>query len=179
MDNFLIQWIPENLEYDHIPASRPRVYINDFELAVGFNENTPEEDHLCVGIPLGGSIDRNARPMPPEVLSGKPYSPYKLDVWQLGVAFEHFRVRVFQLGLVKILSCSQTGIQGIDSTLDTLSDPDPSTRPTAYRAMTSLLNAVAEIPPKLLRDPPVLKPRDLPPFLYEPEIAVTSDVKVA
>ena len=100
MDNFLIQWIPENLEYDHIPASRPRVYINDFELAVGFNENTPKEDHLCVGIPLGGSIDRNARPMPPEVLSGKPYSPYKLDVWQLGVAFEHFRVRVFQVRLV-------------------------------------------------------------------------------
>ena len=30
--------------------------------------------------------------MPPEFLSGEPYDPFKLDMWQLGKSFSDFKV---------------------------------------------------------------------------------------
>ena len=79
--------------FKHLPVSPPRVYLNDFELAINFPREVEAKDRKCVGVPMGGSLpDRNARPMPPEVLSGEPYDPFKLDVWQLGTTFSDFRV---------------------------------------------------------------------------------------
>ena len=84
------------MKHNLIPVSRPRVYLTDFELAIMFPMDSTFEERLCVGPPLGGSIpDYNARPMPPEVLSGKPYDPFKLDVWQLGTTFSDFKVCCF------------------------------------------------------------------------------------
>ena len=51
---------------------------------------------LVSGYPIGGSfpddIKEYARPVPPEVTSGKPYDPFKLDVWQLGTSLKGFKV---------------------------------------------------------------------------------------
>ena len=158
-DNFLLQWYPQGLKpYDHIPSTHPRVYINDLELAVSFPCGTPKEQQVCVGIPLGGSVNKNARPMPPEVLSGQPYCPYQLDIWQLGAAFSDFRVspRCDSFIVHQSYLLMQSGIQAIDAVLDTLTDPNPETRPPAYDAMALLLDAMAEVTPKALMIPPTV-----------------------
>ena len=90
----MIQWVPESLSVNYnAPTSRPRVYMIDFELAVRFPLNSPHEERTCVGRPSGGSLPGpSGRPMPPEVLSGEPYDPFKLDVWQLGNSLSDFKV---------------------------------------------------------------------------------------
>ena len=133
------------------------MYINDLELAVSFPWGTPKEQQVCVGIPLGGSVDKNTRPMPPEVLSGKPYCPYKLDVWQLGTAFSDFRVCRQHYFLATLSHIPvKSGMLEIDAVLDSLTDPNPETRPEAYIAMAALLDAVAAIPPKSLMIQPTV-----------------------
>ena len=91
-DNFLVQWLPETLGMEHIAPSRPRVYLIDFEVAVHFDEDLPPEQCVCQGPPMGGSFPGSyGRRMPPEVASGAPYDPFKLDVWQLGISFADFK----------------------------------------------------------------------------------------
>ncbi|PIL28181.1 hypothetical protein GSI_09718 [Ganoderma sinense ZZ0214-1] len=132
-DNFVIQWVPESLRIDYdSPSSRPRVYMIDFELAIRFPLDSPKEARMCVGRPSGGSLPGpSGRPMPPEVLSGEPYDPFKLDVWQLGNSISDFK----------------STIPEIDKVLVSMVDPDPTSRPTAYEAMKALLDAVGAIPP--------------------------------
>lgn len=81
-----------------ISPSRPRVYLIDFETAIQFSDDCPPEDRVCVGLPLGGSFLEEhmyARPKAPETASGHPpYSPFKLDVWQLGASFYNYKVRI-------------------------------------------------------------------------------------
>ncbi|PIL28176.1 hypothetical protein GSI_09713 [Ganoderma sinense ZZ0214-1] len=150
-DNFVIQWVPETLRVDRdVPASRPRVYMINFELAVGFPVDGPPEEHVCVGPPpLGSHPDGTKRPAAPETLSDKPYDPFKLDVWQLGTTFSDFK----------------STIPAIDKVLASMTDPDPATRPTAYEAMKALLDAVGAVPPaSLLIEPRLsLEPRRLGP----------------
>nr|VWO99832.1 Uncharacterized protein [Ganoderma boninense] len=132
-DNLVIQWLPETLRAEReLTASRPRVYMIGFDLAVSFPEDSPPEEH---------------RPVAPETLSDKPYDPFKVDVWQLGMSFSDFK----------------STIPAIDKVLNSLTDPDPATRPTAYEAMTALLNAVSELPPVSLLIEPHLEPRRLEP----------------
>lgn len=76
-------------------SSRPRVYLIDFELAISFPDDCPLEKRVCMGVPVGGSVKNMAdyaRGCPPEVESGEPYDPFKLDVWQFGAAIEDYQV---------------------------------------------------------------------------------------
>ena len=50
----------------------------------------------------------------------------------------------------------KSGIPEIDAVLDSLTDPNPETRPEAYIAMAALLDAVAAIPPKSLMIQPTV-----------------------
>ena len=95
-DNFVVQWHPESLRTMKVSFTRPRVYLIDFEVAVQFPIECPETERLSIGLPLGGSFtdpEQYARPHAPECASGIHYSPFKLDVWQLGISFSDFKVR--------------------------------------------------------------------------------------
>ena len=72
-----------------VAVSRPRVYIIDYEVAVSFPEDASMDSCACVGPPVGGTAYPGdwARALPPEVMSGEHYSPFKLDVWQFGWSF--------------------------------------------------------------------------------------------
>ncbi|CAL1711516.1 unnamed protein product [Somion occarium] len=123
--NFLVQWHPESLRTMMVAISRPRVYLIDFEVAVEFPSELPVEARVSVGPPSGGTIniaDGWGRPVPPEVDSGMPYSPFKLDVWQLGYSFITFR----------------STVPAIDEVLAELVLDDPVARPSASEALTKL-----------------------------------------
>nr|VWP02319.1 Serine/threonine-protein kinase SMU1 (EC [Ganoderma boninense] len=173
-DNFVIQWVPESLRIDYdSPSSRPRVYMIDFELAIRFPLDSPKEARVCIGRPSGGSLPGpSGRPMPPEVLSGEPYDPFKLDVWQLGNSISDFKVVVPSVDSLTSVSLStyvlflvlQSTIPDIDKVLVSMVDPDPTTRPTAYEAMKALLDAVGAIPPVALIIEPQLEPLEFASF---------------
>ena len=79
-----------------ISFTRPRVYLIDFEVAIQFPADCPETERVSMGLPLGGSFtqpEHYARRHAPEFASGIAYSPFKLDVWQLGISFSDFKVR--------------------------------------------------------------------------------------
>ena len=81
-----------------ISFTRPRVYLIDFEVAIQFPAECPDSECVSMGLPLGGSFDfahpeKYARRHAPEFASGMAYSPFKLDVWQLGISFSDFKVR--------------------------------------------------------------------------------------
>lgn len=88
LDNFLVQWHPESLAANAISPSRPRVYLIDFEVAIEFSPECTSDDQVCTGMPIGTSFaaESYARPHAPELGSGGPYNPYKLDIWQLGTS---------------------------------------------------------------------------------------------
>ena len=95
-DNFLIQWHPESLLDMTVSPSRPRVFLIDFETAVAFPPELTMDECVVTGYPMGDSFSRPemySRPLAPEFSSGKAYSPFKLDVWQLGNTFSDFKVR--------------------------------------------------------------------------------------
>ena len=70
--------------------------MTDFEVAVYLPHDLAHAERMCQGIPSGGSFPddpaRYTRPVPPEVSSGRPHCPFKLDVWQLGTSFSEFKV---------------------------------------------------------------------------------------
>ncbi|CAL1711537.1 unnamed protein product [Somion occarium] len=140
--NFLVQWHPESLRTMSVTISRPRVYLIDFEVAVEFPSELPMEARVSVGPPSGGSIniaDGWGRPVPPEVDSGMPYSPFKLDVWQLGYSFITFR----------------STVPAIDEVLAELVLGDPVARPGASEALCKLSKVVHSLPPEVLLVEPV------------------------
>ena len=92
-DNFVIQWHPESLRTMKVSVSRPRVYLIDFETAVQFPAGCPSIERVSVGFPVNVTEEQYARPHAPEFASGKAYSPFKLDVWQLGKSLCDFKVR--------------------------------------------------------------------------------------
>ena len=78
-----------------IAASRPRVYLIDFEVAIEFPLDCPPAECVCIGLPIGGSFpqpEMYSRPCPLELLSRKVYCPFKLDIWQLGHSLADFEV---------------------------------------------------------------------------------------
>ncbi|CAL1711522.1 unnamed protein product [Somion occarium] len=115
--NFLVQWHPESLRTMTVARSRPRVYIIDFEVSVEFPPGSPKEACMSMGPPVGGTIPVSGwnRELPPEVQSGKPYSPFKLDVWQFGYSLITLR----------------STIPAIDQVFAELVIDDPVVRPSA------------------------------------------------
>ena len=94
-DNFVVQWHPESLGTMKISFTRPRVYLIDFENAIQFPAGCPDNERVSMGLPLGGSAtdpEKYGRPHAPEFASGIAYSPFKLDIWQLGISFSDFKV---------------------------------------------------------------------------------------
>ncbi|KAG7443937.1 uncharacterized protein BT62DRAFT_901657 [Guyanagaster necrorhizus] len=67
----------------HFPI---RYYINDFETAVCFDEDSDPSSRKITGLPnvRVGRIGEYAREYAPEMLVGDPYCPFKADVWYLG-----------------------------------------------------------------------------------------------
>ena len=90
----MVEWMPESLRSPDYPVARPRVYIIDFETAVEFPESSLPEERRCTGLrlPWGVSSESYARPVPPEIILGLAYDPFKLDVWQLGKSISDFKV---------------------------------------------------------------------------------------
>ncbi|KAG5719375.1 hypothetical protein E4T56_gene13531 [Termitomyces sp. T112] len=121
MDNFVVQWQPESLAAKKISISRPRIYLIDFEVSVQFSEDCPIENRVC-------------RQCPPEVESGKPYDPFKLDVWQLASSLHKFKSK----------------IPAIDETLAAMTDDDPVFRLSAQQALDRLGQIIASMPPESL-----------------------------
>ena len=77
-----------------VPVTRPRVHLIDFEVAVSFESDCPASERMCTGYPIGGSFSRPemySRPKIPEMESGAPWDPFKLDVMQLGLSIQDFK----------------------------------------------------------------------------------------
>jgi len=89
-----------------ISPTRPRVYLMDFEVSVQFPQGYEERQCFVSGLPVGGSFteaETYCRSKAPECLTGELYSPFKLDIWQLGISLEKFRVRHTQRGMFHIV----------------------------------------------------------------------------
>ncbi|KAI0672675.1 kinase-like domain-containing protein [Trametes maxima] len=144
-DNFLVQWFPESMAENQLTVSRPRVYLNDFETAVHFPDGDPSGDCTCVGLPLSPSFptpERYFRPLAPELSfeNPGPYSPFKLDIWQLGDSLRDLK----------------TSIPEIDSVLIAMVEEDPCIRIDAFDALQRISDATQSIPPERLRILPVI-----------------------
>ncbi|KAG5637509.1 hypothetical protein H0H81_004335 [Sphagnurus paluster] len=145
-DNFLVQWQPESLRQEKISISRPRVYLIDFEVAIQFPPECPPHERASIGFPLGGSFPDLAyygRPHAPECVSGNPYDPFKLDVWQLGKSFWNFK----------------TTVPAIDELLLSMIHGDPTHRPDAADPLDKLATIVNSMTPESL----FIRP-DVPPL---------------
>ncbi|KAI0371422.1 hypothetical protein BV20DRAFT_942248 [Pilatotrama ljubarskyi] len=142
-DNFLIQWFPESLAPNQITTTRPRVLLNDFETAVYFRADVAPDARTCTGLPLSPSFptpERYFRPLAPELSSGQPYDPFKLDIWQFGDSLRSLK----------------TTIPDIDDVLNAMTDKTPSDRISAFNALKRIAAVTQSMPPDSLRFPPVV-----------------------
>ncbi|KAI8982909.1 kinase-like domain-containing protein [Trametes punicea] len=144
-DNFLVQWHPESLSPRQLTVTRPRVLINDFETAVHFSADVAPCDRTCLGLPLSASFDpeKYTRPVAREVLSGQPYDPFKLDVWQFGTSLSDFK----------------TTLPDIDAILTAMTEDDPLNRISAFQALKRLSQIVESVPPATLKIAPSVEER--------------------
>ncbi|KAL1673085.1 kinase-like domain-containing protein [Schizophyllum commune] len=142
--NFLMQFYPESLLTHMVPISRPRVYLIDFETAIEFPADCPPSERLCVGLPCINSIsdaDKYMPPRIPEMYTGEPYDPFKLDVWQLATSLLDF----------------DTTLPAVEEVFAYMRSDDPADRLTAQEALTRLRKALEDMPPKSLLIPPVIE----------------------
>jgi len=130
LDNFLLDWHPQSLLLQS--ATRPRVYIIDFETAVEFDINTKLEDCLISGMPFPDDVYERERA--PECNGSGPHCPFQSDIWQFGSGF----------------SCFRTTIPEIDEVLQSLTDIEPTSRPTAKEAFEKLRQILRTLPPSAL-----------------------------
>ena len=162
-DNFVIQWHPESLHAMKISFTRPRVYLIDFEVAIQFPAEGPETERVAIGLPLGGSFtepEGYARRHAPEFSSGFAYSPFKLDVWQLGISFSNFKVRhsfhIFTLIIFYDSLEFQSTIPAIDEVLVGMTNIDPAHRLDAKEALHRLGTVICSTTPESLLIEPVV-----------------------
>ncbi|KAL8283408.1 hypothetical protein RQP46_005818 [Phenoliferia psychrophenolica] len=107
----------------------PQYYINDYEWSVQFSPDSSESSMLVQGFPLqayGITLDEYKRPIPPEVLTGEPYCPFRMDVFQLGTSLH----RIFH---------HMSRVPELVTLLSDMADDDPLKRPTAREAHDRLL----------------------------------------
>ncbi|KAK0462595.1 uncharacterized protein EV420DRAFT_1525773 [Desarmillaria tabescens] len=74
----------------HFPV---RYYINDFEHAAVFSEDSEPSDRVISGLPnarWGGTKEKFLRRVPPEMEKTEPYCPFRADVWSLGGLFQRY-----------------------------------------------------------------------------------------
>ena len=152
-----------------VSFTRPRVYLIDFEVAIQFPAECPESERVSIGPPLGGSFtepEHYSRRHAPEFASGIAYSPFKLDVWQLGISFSDFKARhsfhIFApLTLILLLNASlafQSTIPAIDKVLVGMTNIDPVHRLDAKEALDRLGTVICSMTPEsLLIEPVVIK----------------------
>ncbi|KAI0757694.1 hypothetical protein C8Q80DRAFT_1134923 [Daedaleopsis nitida] len=138
-DNFLVQWQPDTLKSGTIAVQRPRVYLHDFESAVQFPKDCPVDKRVLVGTPCG-SWESYGRQSPPEVLSGAPYNPFKVDVWQLGFS----------------LSDMKTTIPELDALLVAMVEPEASKRMAVGVLCSKIKDVVHDMTPTSLAIPPII-----------------------
>ena len=165
-DNFVIQWHPlaESLRTMEISFTRPRVYLMDFEVAVQFPAECSEAERVSMGFPLGGSFtepEHYARRHAPEFATGIAYSPFKLDVWQLGISFSDFKVRQSFLIFALLFACLiplifQSTIPAIDDVLVGMTNIDPGNRLDAREALDRLGKVICSMTPESLLIKPLI-----------------------
>ncbi|KAL1741436.1 hypothetical protein HDZ31DRAFT_66940 [Schizophyllum fasciatum] len=139
-NNFVVQYYPESLRMRTVSLHTPRVYLIDFETAIQFPEGCPVDERVCTGFPLGGSVadvHTYGRPVIPEMRTGEPYNPFKLDVWQLGNSFIDF----------------DSTLPPVKEIVDSMAHMDPEMRLTADEALSRLRAYVESVPPKSLLIP--------------------------
>ncbi len=127
-----------------------------------FEADVPAHAHTCVGLPLCPSFARPEqyfRRVPQEVLSGTPYDPFKLDVWQFGTSLSDFKVSVNAYPHDLTLTSYQTTVPEIDSVLVSMTEVDPGQRVSAYDALKSLAKVVSLVPPDRLNIAPCCRRR--------------------
>ncbi|KAL1686152.1 hypothetical protein GGG16DRAFT_64832 [Schizophyllum commune] len=142
--NFLMQFYPESLLTRMVPISRPRVYLIDFETAIEFPADCPPSERLCVGLPCINSIsdaDKYMPPRIPEMDTGEPYDPFKLDVWQLATSLLDF----------------DSTLPAVEEVFAYMGSDDPADRLPAQEALTRLREALEDMPPKALLIPPIVE----------------------
>ena len=117
--------------------------------------------------PLGGSfpteLEKYARPHAPEFVYRIAYSsPYKLDVWKLGISFSDFKVRHSFYIFVLFLFCLmppidfQSTIPAIDEDLVGMTSIDPVNRLDAKEALDRLGTVICSMTPESLLIKPVV-----------------------
>ncbi|TFK33782.1 hypothetical protein BDQ12DRAFT_614775, partial [Crucibulum laeve] len=77
------------------------------------------------------------RPVPPEMDSGHPYDPFKLDIWQLGDGLREFK----------------TTIASIDEILENFTNENANNRMNATEAFEKLESVVYSMAPSSLLIP--------------------------
>ncbi|TRM63892.1 hypothetical protein BD626DRAFT_568504 [Schizophyllum amplum] len=155
--NFLVQWFPESLKTGVVPVSAPRVFLIDLETAIEFPADCPPSERTCTGLPnissLAGDPDVYAPPRIPEMATGEPYDPFKLDVWQLATSFEDF----------------DSTMPPVQEMLRCAASLHPAERLTADEALSRLRTFLEGTPPKSLLIPPVLH--------YGPHMPSSADIR--
>ncbi|THH16408.1 hypothetical protein EW146_g4227 [Bondarzewia mesenterica] len=142
-DNMLYSCRPGYFDPERYGSPRdfhlPRYYIIDFEWAVRFSSDSdPATRTTVVGPP--SSRNNYGRAAPPEMRSGKPYCPFKSDVWQVGRTF---------------LDCFQH-LEHVPEVIDLLRSmiaDDPDARPTARAVLECLNELRVTISPNILQQP--------------------------
>ncbi|KAL1760205.1 hypothetical protein FB107DRAFT_270253 [Schizophyllum commune] len=112
--------------------------------AIEFPDDCPPSERLCVGLPCINSIsdaDKYMPPRIPEMHTGEPYDPFKLDVWQLATSLLDF----------------DTTLPAVEEVFAYMGSDDPADRLTAQAALMRLREAIEDMPPKSLLIPPVIE----------------------
>ncbi|KAL1727132.1 hypothetical protein EV714DRAFT_286699 [Schizophyllum commune] len=142
--NFLMQFYPESLLTGVVPVSRPRVYLIDFESAIEFPSECPPSERVCVGPPCINSlsdVDKYTAPRIPEMDTGEPYDPFKLDVWQLATSLLDF----------------DSTLPAVEDVLAYMASDNPADRLTAHEALRRLRECLEDMPLKSLLFPPAVQ----------------------